>query len=289
MRLGTTTTLFARGRDGSRVSYEDQLKACREAGFLTVELDLSTALGGEDWESEISRIGEALSLLGLDASQARAPFNDFLFTAGKAPSEEEKAHLCTSLSRTVEACGRLGVKELVLRPLNDSINTEYDTEIIVGTNRDFYLSYAEAAASHGTGVTFENMYELNMAEWRRTFCTSVDDLLLLTGAFEGLNAGVCWDFGHAHQMFADQAAAMKRVGGLIRATHAYDASTVRVSHLLPFMGSIKWEKLIPALRETGYKGDFILSSEAFMNDMPDALRSDAAKIAYDFGAYCMGL
>ena len=298
MRLGTTTSLFARRRDGSRVSYEDQLKACREAGFTAVELDFSTSadptntedtLARDDWEAETERIGEALSRFGLEASQARAPFIDTLFTAGLVPSEEEKARLSEMLSRTVKACGRLGVKELVLRPLNDSINTEYDTEVIAGTNRDFYLPFAESASSRGTGIVFENMYELDMAVWTRTFCTSVDDLILLTESFGDLNAGVCWDFGHAHQLFADQGAALRCAGGLVRATHVYDTSNARTAHLIPFVGNIKWEKLVPVLRDTGYKGDFVLSSEEFMNDMPDALRADAAKIAYDFGAYCMGL
>lgn len=291
MRLGTSTSLFARRRDGSRVSYDERLKLCREAGFSVVELDFSgaDALTGEGWEAEVSRIGETLAALGLEASQARAPYNDFLFTAGHLPSEEEKAELEKSLLHTAEACAKLGVKELVLRPLNDSVNTEYDAEVIARTNRDFYLPFAEKAAAGGTGVVFENMYELDMALWRRTFGTSVDDLFMLSGLFGGIDAGVCWDFGHAHQMFSDEVAALKRAGSLIRATCVYDASNVRVSHLIPFIGSIKWEKLVPALRETGYRGDFVLGAEEFMNDMPDALRKDAAKIAYDFGAYCMGL
>lgn len=291
MRLGTSTSLFARRRDGSRVSYEERLTLCREAGFSVVELDFSgaDALTEDGWEAEISRTGETLAALGLEASQARAPYNDFLFTAGHLPSEEERAELEKALLRTTEACARLGVKELVLRPLNDSVNTEYDAEVIARTNRDFYLPFAEKAAAGGTGIVFENMYELDMALRRRSFGTSVDDLFILSGLFGGLDAGVCWDFGHAHQMFSDEVAALRRAGSLVRATCVYDASKTRVSHLIPFVGNIQWEALVPALRETGYGGDFILGAEAFMNDMPDALRKDAAKLAYDFGAYCMRL
>ena len=297
MRLGTTTSLFARRRDGSRVSYEDQLKACREAGFTAVELDFSTSadptntedtLARDDWEAETERIGEALSRFGLEASQARAPFIDTLFTAGASPSEEEKARLSEMLSRTVKACGRLGVKELVLRPLNDTINTEYDTEVIVKTNRDFYLPFAESASPRGTGIVFENMYELDMAVWTRTFCTSVDDLILLTDSFGDLNAGICWDFGHANRVFKNQIPQLKAVAPYLRATHVDDNVGKDDLHLLPFLGTIDWRRIMPLLKEIGYEGCFNYELSTCKR-MPEAMLDPTVKYIYEMGRYLLTL
>lgn len=291
MRLGTTTTFFATRRDGSRTTFAEQLKACADAGFEAVDLDFAAAdaLPERGFEAQIAQIGEALASTGLVASQACAPYNDLLYTYGKQPSDGEREALLARLDRTVKACAELGVGTLVLRPLNDTVNTEYDPEAVAATNREFYLPTVEAAVKAGVGVAFENMCELDMSIYRRTFCASVDDLELLTDGFGDRAVGVCWNFARAHQMMTDQAGELRRMGAKVTALHVSDASTVRVSKLVPFVGNVKWEKLVPVLREIGYSGDFVLDAEAFMNNMPDDLRPDAARIAVSFAKYCMAL
>ena len=70
----------------------------------------------------------------------------------------------------------------------------------------------------------------------------------------------------------------------------HDNRGERDSHLIPFVGgNIKWEQIMPVLREIGYEGDFILETHSFMASVPDALRPSAGRLMREFGEYCLSL
>lgn len=297
MNLGTSINLFAYRR-GERVprSFVDQLRDTCRAGFRTLDIDFYEAahhkmlrddLNCDEWEAHIDAVGEEAAKLGAVFTQSHAPFNKNLFMYGKQPSEEYMAQYDVLMRRAIIASGRLGVKWVTVHPLNDTVHGEYDVEVNMATNLEYYKPYLELAKRCGVGLAIENMAKSDNAV-RRVYCASPEELIDLIDAFGDPAVGACWDFGHAQMMLADQPRQLRRLGKRLKSTHVQDNTGKRDSHLIPFVGgNIRWEEIMPCLREIGYEGDFMLETHHFARHIPEELWESAGRLAYEFGMYCM--
>lgn len=57
----------------------------------------------------------------------------------------------------------------------------------------------------------------------------------------------------------------------LAALHIHDNDRLKDQHLLPYAGSLNWEKITTALRKISYKGDFTLEAINFFSGVPDEL------------------
>jgi len=73
---------------------------------------------------------------------------------------------------------------------------------------------------------------------------------------EGLDIGICLDFGHAH-IDGDVVDAVEMVSEHFVATHLHDNNGRSDDHLLPFEGTIDWPAAITAVQKVGFDGPFI--------------------------------
>ena len=73
------------------------------------------------------------------------------------------------------------------------------------------------------------------------------------------NAGICYDSGHCHCHFNDKSS-WNRFKNKIFAAHLHDNDQSDDLHLLPFEGTIDWEKLVSNLNNVGYIGPVTLES-----------------------------
>jgi sugar phosphate isomerase/epimerase len=93
---------------------------------------------------------------------------------------------------------------------------------------------------------------------------------LLEDELEGINAGVCLDYGHAHLM-GDLGEAIETLSGHLWTTHVHDNGGHRDDHLVPFGGSIDWDAAMMATQKIGYDGVLMLEVGA-TGDAVDVLR-----------------
>lgn len=300
MRLGTSVGLFPASRgEIIPAPMTTRIAQCAAAGFSVIDLSFTDTIrpvkqdpmAGDGWEAYVDEIGEMGARLGVDFSQAHLPYYGDLFTYGKQPDEDFFALFRTMTERSLIACGRLGVKWAVAHPFTDSVNGELDNAVNLATNLAFYTPFAELAAANRTGIALENMAEFSIDRVRRRYCANAEELITLIDAFAAPDTvGACWDFGHANSVMLDQPAALRRLGSRLKATHVQDNDPHADCHLIPFIGgNLPWETIMPALREIGYAGDFVLESHNFTAQMPDELRPSAARLAYEFGMYCLNL
>jgi sugar phosphate isomerase/epimerase len=70
---------------------------------------------------------------------------------------------------------------------------------------------------------------------------------------EGLEAGICLDYGHAHLM-GDVGEAIEEVSGHLLTTHVHDNRRRADDHLPPFAGSIDWDVAMMETQKIGYDG-----------------------------------
>lgn len=297
MNLGTAMNMFGYRRGGEPVAFAEQMRMCHRVGFRTMDIDFYEAprrkmmadeLNCDEWERNIDALGNEAAKLGVHFTQSHAPFNKHLFTAGKCPSEEYRTRFDELMRRAIIASAKLGVKWVTVHPMNDTIHAEFDNEVNMATNLEYYKPFVELAKRCGVGIAIENMAKLDTAV-RRVYCASPEELANLIDAFgDPVSVGACWDFGHAQMMLTDQPRQLRMLGKRLKATHVQDNTGKRDSHLIPFVGgNIRWEEIMPCLKEIGYEGDFMFEVHSFGRNLPDALWESAGKLAYEFGMYCM--
>ena len=80
---------------------------------------------------------------------------------------------------------------------------------------------------------------------------------LIEEDLDGLDVGICLDYGHAHLM-GDVAEAIETVSGHLLTTHVHDNGGKRDDHLVPFAGSIDWGAAMMSTQKIGYEGILML-------------------------------
>jgi sugar phosphate isomerase/epimerase len=93
---------------------------------------------------------------------------------------------------------------------------------------------------------------------------------LLEDELDGVEAGICLDYGHAHLM-GDLGDAIETISGHLWTTHVHDNRGTRDDHLVPYAGSINWDAAIMETQKIGYEG-VLMFEVAASGDPLDVLR-----------------
>ena len=99
---------------------------------------------------------------------------------------------------------------------------------------------------------------------------------LVEERLDGLDVGVCLDYGHAH-LAGDLADAVEALSGHVVATHVHDNRGRRDEHLVPFAGTIDWDAAIMTTQKVGYDGVFMLEVDDTGDPLDVLRRSEAAR------------
>ena len=76
---------------------------------------------------------------------------------------------------------------------------------------------------------------------------------LIEDQLEGLDVGICLDYGHAYLM-GDLSDAIETVSGHLWTTHVHDNDGRNDDHRVPFAGRIDWDAAIMETQKIGYDG-----------------------------------
>ena len=76
---------------------------------------------------------------------------------------------------------------------------------------------------------------------------------LIEEELDGVDIGICLDYGHAH-LLGDVIDAVETISGHLLTTHVHDNGGKRDEHLVPFAGGIDWASAIMATQKIGYDG-----------------------------------
>jgi sugar phosphate isomerase/epimerase len=97
---------------------------------------------------------------------------------------------------------------------------------------------------------------------------------LIEEQFEGLDVGICLDYGHAN-LLGDLGEAIEAVSGHLWTTHVHDNHGREDEHLVPFAGAIDWDAAMMETQKIGYEGALMLEVADTGNPL-DVLRQSAA-------------
>jgi len=97
---------------------------------------------------------------------------------------------------------------------------------------------------------------------------------MIEDELDGVDVGICLDYGHAHLM-GDLGEAIETLSGHLWTTHLHDNRGRRDDHLVPFAGSIDWDLAMMETQKIGYD-DVLMLEVADTGNPVDVLQRSAA-------------
>jgi sugar phosphate isomerase/epimerase len=269
VRFGISTHLFHDAR-----LTKDHLALVADAGFESIELFASRAHFDYHDADAVAELKTWLSETNLRLESVHAPIAEGLVSGvwrqpwSNATADPARRALAVKETETaLEIARTIPFDTLVLHVgVPDDRATNGDNQ------RDAARRSAEAISARAAELSTR----LSLEVIPNALSTPDALVRLLESEAETIDAGVCLDFGHAHIM-GDVVDAVETLSGYLSATHVHDNAGSKDDHLLPFDGTIDWERALLALQKVGYDGALTFELAA-TNDPPRTL-SRAREIA----------
>lgn len=287
MNVGSMSILF-REQLGTQehISYTESMRRIRAAGFESVDLNLcqlcafKTDLHRDDWEKYAQEMKRTADELGLRLPQCHLPFR-----SGKVKwkTPEEWDFYCKMVYRAIDVAVYMGFPWAVLHaePMREKDLTKQQK---AAANHDLNDPFIEYALKKGLNIALENVRSTKKGPLV-DYCSEAEDLAELIDSYHDERVGACWDTGHANATYTDQWEPLHVIGKRLRCTHIDDNRGTDDLHLLPFDGTVKWDRVMGALRDIGYPGDLILEVYANLYT-PNDMKDETARHAF-YRASCL--
>ena len=239
----------------------EAIKAYEGTGFKYLDYSFYNVLSGthpfmgDNWKEEIFDAKETAEKLGFTFVQAHAP-NCELRGEGM-----EKGLLSTI--RSIEACGILGIKNMVIHSgFFREIKYPDDRELYFKANEPFFRALIPAMEENNVSILFENTTFKHCAEGC-FFPIKGNDLNDFVTFMNHPLFGSAWDIGHANMDGIDHYKEIMDMGDNLKAIHVHDNNGLRDEHTAPFLGTSDYDSLMRGLIDSGFSGYFTLESDGF--------------------------
>ncbi len=224
-------------------------------GICQYDWDTKTAIANDHPISgrEYLSYARHLKKIGLDngivCNQSHAPFPTYM------------KNIETYLKRAIECTAEAGGKICVIHPMNVGTPEE---------NAQMYLKLLPFAKGCSVKIATENMWNWDDEKDQSCFaaCATPESFCAHLKAVNDEDFVACLDIGHAEMRGSDTTAVemIKALGKRVQALHIHDNDKWLDSHQIPFSMQIDFEKIVKALKEIDYKGDFTLEANSFLRD-----------------------
>lgn len=210
----------------------DTMKTVKKAGFKNVFVEWYD----EKWKLTQEEQAEICKQLGFNIIFAHLGYqniNDIWLKGEKGDALVER------YQNDIKNCANHGINLVIMHLTSKTIAPIYNE---VGLER--IRKIVSFAKECGVRVAFENTKIKGYLEY------VLDNI-------KDENVGICFDIGHCHCHFNDDFN-FEKFNNRIFAVHLHDNDKSDDQHLLPFDGTIEWEKFIKNLNKANYKGPVTL-------------------------------
>ena len=250
-RFGVSTHLFHESR-----LTRDHLVHIAAHDFETVELFATRTHFDYHDPQAIERLAEWLSDTGLELHSVHAPIVEgiakgkWVGSFSNASGDEKRRAAAIAETRAALAIARrIPYRFLVMHLGMPSAEQVPPQDNQPAAARRSVEEIAAMAAEVGVRAALEVIpNDLSAAG---TLVRLIEEDL------EGIDVGICLDYGHAHLM-GDLGDAIETISGHLWTTHVHDNGGRRDDHLVPFAGSIDWDAAMMATQKIGYDGVLML-------------------------------
>ena len=240
--------------------WKEIVRLSAKAGFKYCNFGFgSSKLFHEDgWEKEIENIRETLDMNNMTCVMTHTPYYDL-----RISSEIHDEALDRAQIRYIEATKMLGADMTAFHPRSHFYDgMKVDTDASLRDNLEDIKRFAEAGAKHGVRIGVENLPQF--PGWDVPFYSCVpDDHIAMIDTMNCDTVCGVWDFGHAHLMsIYEQPDAIRKLGSRIKGTHIHGNCKDWDAHYPPSFGTIDWNAVIGALKDTGYDGYLTMEQDS---------------------------
>lgn len=238
-------------------------------GFETVELFATRAHFDYHATSAVEQLAEWLSDTRLELHSVHAPIVDALragtwvgsYSNASVSDTRRKAALAET-EAALNVARLIPFRYLVVHLGMPAVQQVPEGDNHAGAARRSIEDIVAMAASVNVKVAIEVIP--NPLSGASLLARLIEDHL------EGIDVGVCLDYGHAHLM-GDLAEAIESLSGHLWTTHVHDNGGRTDDHLVPFAGRIDWNAAMMETQKIGYDGVLMLEV-ADTGDPVDVLR-----------------
>ena len=267
-----------------RKHYNDEtaFRMIKDAGFDAFDYSFYRAIPdgkdilGDDYKECATRLRKIADEIGIECVQAHAQME---FVYGLAMDESTPCYL--RLVRAIEAAGILGAKNLIIHSIkrNEKLPENVDHN---DYNRIFYSSFIPYCEKFGVCVSVENTFDWD-GKAIPVLCDPIDHQDFV----KSINSkwiNICVDVGHSAATGYDPETVIEKMdANLLRAVHIHDNDYTEDQHLLPYLGKMRWDKIMAAFKKINYQGDLTLEIVEFLEMLDVKTLPAALKLAEQTG------
>ena len=264
-RFGISTHLF----HDTRLTREHLVHVAAH-GFDAVEVFATRSHFDYRDDTAIGELGEWLSDTRLQLHSMHAPIVDAMSGgnwvgsySNAAGNETRRKAAISETQATLEVARRIPYRYLVLHLGMPAVEQVPAADNQPDAARRSVEEIVELAAAVNVKVAVEVI--------PNPLSSAASLVRLIEDDLDGLDAGVCLDYGHAHLM-DDLAEAIETLSGHIFTTHVHDNGGQRDEHLVPYAGTINWDLAMMATQKIGYDGVMMLEVGSTGRDPIDVLK-----------------
>ncbi len=276
MKLSTTLNIYSLlGNTNSPDRMIKAVKVCSDCGYNAIDIYLKRVIDLSESELDewIDDMQRTIAECGVSVSQCHLYF-------GKTDKDNLEEYE-TKVAKSMMIADRMGIEWGVVHGIDYNSIFGIPLEESIKLNVEFFKRLQEKVKPKTVGLAFENIMRCDFS--------SADVLIsICEEASKYGKIGVCWDTGHANLSDGvDQAHSIRKLGEWLKCLHIHDNHGKFDEHILPMMGTIDWRKIMGALRDIDYKGDFVYESGQPTKYLPDddILRKELIKYAAVLGKY----
>lgn len=211
---------------------------------------------GDKWMDQVVEAAEAADKLGMKFVQAHSPDYNPL-----NPKHDREAGMLATI-RSIEACGYLGVENLVVHPgFSAQYSYPQDREAYFAINREYYRSLIPAMEKHNVNVLIENSAEANTGG--AYYFMTGQEMAEFLDEMDHPKFYAVWDTGHANLRNTSQYKDICDLGPYLKALHIQDNFGAKDEHFAPLMGTTDMDAVMQGLKKVGYDGYFTFEATKF--------------------------
>ena len=227
----------------------------------------------EGWIERALRMRELAASCGVTIEQAHAPMP---LSRGV---EEYDSVILSKVLRTVEAAAIMGVKDIVVHPMQHKVPFLNSREQMFDANVAMYKSLVPYCEQWGIRICTENMWHVGFDNRTiiNSVCADPVEFRDMIDAVDSPWIRGCLDIGHCFVCNIDPVYAIHTLGkDRISCLHVHDVDYSDDCHTLPYIRKVNWPAVMTALAHIGYEGNLTFEADCFMRGFPTEFTQEAA-------------
>ncbi len=283
--LLSTQNSFLRNTFGDKASV-DMLKA---AGYKCIDLSMfhmskpDSPFNAPNWQEYVADLKEYTDAQGMVYNQSHIPF-----TFKWAEDGEWERVIRDTQHRSLDICGMLGVKYVVVHPIHHMQYLGHEQEVY-DINMKYYSSLIPFCEKYGYKICIENMWQREPKTKRICYDVGarMEELIKYIDDLGGTEHFVaCLDVGHTTLVGFEPQDCIRQLGNkYLHSLHVHDNDYTGDQHLLPGQGLINWDEVCRALADIDYDGEFTYEADNFLKKFSHDMMPMAVGFMHQVGTF----